>query len=233
MVIDTNKFQFYEGECDMNNIVAEWYEDKKNVDEMQNWNLALKEWEQSVIKFFPSGARILDVGCGLGREAFALSDLGYDVVGIDISKEVITQVKQLSTDKGCNISFYEYDGEHLNFSAGSFDVVLIWAQTFGLLYGNEFKKRYLSECKRVLKNGGLCSFSTHDYNYLMEHYSNCLDGQKFYPYANAEIYWEAFEAADLTKFASQAGLNVILCEKGNIYKPEDGTILHCLCRKWI
>ena len=231
MVIDTNKFQFYEGECDMNNIVAEWYEDKKNVDEMHNWNLALKEWEQSVIKFFPSGARILDVGCGLGREAFALSDLGYDVVGIDISKEVITQVKQLSTDKGCNISFYEYDGEHLNFSAGSFDVVLIWAQTFGLLYGNEFKKRYLSECKRVLKNGGLCSFSTHDYNYLMEHYPNCLDGQKFYPYANAEIYWEAFEAADLTKFASQAGLNVILCEKGNIYKPEDGTILHCLCRK--
>ena len=32
----------------MNNIVAEWYEDKKNVDEMQNWNFALKEWEQSV-----------------------------------------------------------------------------------------------------------------------------------------------------------------------------------------
>ena len=94
----------------MNNIVVEWYEDKKNVDEMQNWNLALKEWEQSVIKFFPSGARILDIGCGLGREAFALSDLGYDVVGIDISKEVITQVKQLSTDKGCNISFYEYEG---------------------------------------------------------------------------------------------------------------------------
>ena len=38
----------------MNNIVVEWYEDKKNVDEMQNWNLALKEWEQSVIKFFHS-----------------------------------------------------------------------------------------------------------------------------------------------------------------------------------
>ena len=82
------KLEFDEGECDMNNIVVEWYEDKKNVDEMQNWNLALKEWEQSVIKFFPSGARILDIGCGLGREAFALSDLGYDVVGIDISKEV-------------------------------------------------------------------------------------------------------------------------------------------------
>ena len=38
-----DKLEFDEGECDMNNIVAEWYEDKKNVDEMQYWNLALKE----------------------------------------------------------------------------------------------------------------------------------------------------------------------------------------------
>ncbi|MDD6189493.1 MAG: class I SAM-dependent methyltransferase [Clostridiales bacterium] len=215
----------------LSNLVVQWYEDKKNVDEMQNWNSALKEWEQSVIKFIPSGAKILDIGCGLGREAFALSDLGYDVVGIDISKEVISQVKQLSNDKGYSIPFYKYDGEHLNFSADSFDVVLIWAQTFGLLYGNEFKQNYLMECKRVLKKGGLCSFSAHDYRFLMEHYPNCLDGQKLYPYANADIYWETFEATDLIQFANLAGLDVVLCEKGNIYTPEDGTILHCLCRK--
>ena len=215
----------------MGDIIAEWYEEKKNVDEMQNWNPALKEWERSVIRYFSPSAGILDIGCGLGREAFALSDLGYDVVGIDISKEVISQVKQLSAEKGYHISFQKYDGEHLDFSAESFDVVLIWAQTFGLLYGNEFKKRYLSECRRVLKKGGLCSFSAHDYHFLAEHYPNCLDCQKFYPYANAEIYWEAFEAADLTQFAELAGFDVVLCEKGNIYKPEDGTILHCLCRK--
>ena len=215
----------------MNNLVVQWYEDKKNVDEMQQWNPALKEWEQFTVGFFPAGARILDIGCGLGREAFALSDLGYDVVGIDISKEVISQVKQLSVDKGYLIPFYEYDGKHLDFPSDSFDVVLIWAQTFGLLYGNDFKQQFLTECKRVLKKGGLFSFSTHDYRFLEEHYPNCLDGQKFYPYANAEIYWEAFEAVDLIQFAKQADLEVILCEKGNIYKSEDGTILHCLCKK--
>jgi hypothetical protein len=99
------------------------------------------------------------------------------------------------------------------------------------MYGNEFKKDYLLECKRVLKKGGLCSLSAHDYRFLAEHYPNCLHGQKFYPYACAEIYWEAFEASDLIQFASQTGFDVVLCEKGNIYKPEDGTILHCLCRK--
>ena len=90
----------------MSDLVLQWYEDKKNVDEMQDWNPALKEWERSVIQSFPAGVRILDVGCGLGREAFALADLGYDVVGIDISAEVIAQVKELSAQKGYSIPFH-------------------------------------------------------------------------------------------------------------------------------
>ena len=43
----------------MSNLVTQWYEDKKNVDEMQQWNPALKEWERTVIRCFPAGARIL------------------------------------------------------------------------------------------------------------------------------------------------------------------------------
>ena len=46
----------------MSNVVEKWYEDKNNVDEMFNWNSELKDWEKSVIKHFPSGARILDIG---------------------------------------------------------------------------------------------------------------------------------------------------------------------------
>ena len=84
----------------MNDKVSKWYEDTKNVDEMLDWRPALKEWEKSVSKLFSPGSRILDIGCGLGREAFALHDLGFEVVGIDISKEVISRVKQLSADKG-------------------------------------------------------------------------------------------------------------------------------------
>ena len=41
----------------MKNPVTQWYEDKKNVDEMRHWNPALKEWERSVIGFFPAGAK--------------------------------------------------------------------------------------------------------------------------------------------------------------------------------
>ena len=219
------------GDSMMYSLVSQWYEEKQNVEEMRGWNPALKTWEREVIDHFPSGAKVLDIGCGLGREAFPLADLCYDVVGIDISKEVISQVRQLSEEKGYDIPFVVYDGKNLPFPDDSFDVVLIWAQTFGLLYGEAFRRDYLAECSRVLKSGGLFSFSAHDYDYLKTNYSHCLDGRKFYPYAGSEIYWEAFEIPELTQYARQAGFEVILCEKGSIYKPEDGTVLHCLCRK--
>ena len=215
----------------MNNPVVRWYEDTEHVDEMLGWNPSLKEWEKNAAGLFPAGAAILDIGCGLGREAFALSDMGFTVTGIDISREVIARVKQLAAARGYGIPFYAYDGRTLPFTDGSFDVVLVWAQTFGLLYGDEFKRDSLAEWKRVLKEGGLVSFSTHDYRYLKEHHPDCLDGRKFYPYAGGEICWEAFEAPEIIRFAEQAGLDVVLCEKGKIYRPEDGNVLHCLCRK--
>ena len=76
------------------------------------------------------------MGCGLGREAFALSDREFVVTGIDISHEVISRVTTLSSEKGYDITFKGYDGHKLTFENNSFDAVIIGAQTFGLLYGN-------------------------------------------------------------------------------------------------
>ena len=74
----------------MSGDVHQWYENKKNVDEMIHWNKGkLKKWEQAVVNYFPKEAKILDIGCGMGREAFALYEMGCSVGGIDISEDVI------------------------------------------------------------------------------------------------------------------------------------------------
>jgi hypothetical protein len=58
------------------NVLA-WYEKKEHIDEMKSWDKGkLKIWEQQVADNFPSGARILDIGSGLGREAFVMSGEG-------------------------------------------------------------------------------------------------------------------------------------------------------------
>ncbi|HOA90202.1 MAG: class I SAM-dependent methyltransferase [Bacillota bacterium] len=216
----------------MSDIVREWYEDAENIDEMLDWNKRkLKKWEEKVVSLLPEGAQILDVGCGMGREAFALTDMGFSVVGIDISEAAVEQVSKLALQKGYHIPFFHYDGHHLPFQDEAFDVVIIWAQTFGLLYGDSYKSSFLKECKRVLKENGLISFSGHDYEYLKDHYRAQLVERRFYPYPGAEIYWEAFLPQELSKHAEEAGFSVVLCERGEIYKREDGVVLHCLARK--
>ncbi len=216
----------------MTDIVREWYETKAHVDEMRTWTQGmLKRWEQDVAVCFPRGARVLDVGCGMGREAYALSDMGFSVTGIDISHEVIRKVTAQSLQQGRDIPFLAYDGKTLPFADAAFDVVIIWAQTFGLLYGDAYKRDFLRECRRVLVAGGLLSFSGHDVAYVRAHHAQYLDGRKFYPYADTRLYWETFLPDELKGYAQCAGFTVTRCEQGEIYTPEDGTILHCLCEK--
>jgi SAM-dependent methyltransferase len=213
-------------------IAAGWYEDKKNVDEMVHWNKGkLKKWEETVTGSFFQNGKVLDIGCGMGREAYALHDKGFSVTGIDNSREVIRQVTRFSKENGYDLPFLYYDGQVLPFEAASFDTVIIWAQTFGLLYGDDYKNSFLRECYRVLKTGGILSFSGHDYQYIIENYNKFARGRKFYPYDNSEIYWEMFLPEELSAFAQYAGFTVLTYERGEIYTPKDGYVLHCLCKK--
>src|SRR5437773_12245398 len=44
------------------------------------------------------GERVLDVGCGPGRHAFALARLGIDVVGVDLSEDFIALARDAAAD---------------------------------------------------------------------------------------------------------------------------------------
>ena len=51
-----------------------------------------------LIEFFaeyPYKGKLLDLGCGQGRDAIALARLGYSVTGIDNSKVGIQQMNQI------------------------------------------------------------------------------------------------------------------------------------------
>jgi ubiquinone/menaquinone biosynthesis C-methylase UbiE len=216
----------------MNSIVSNWYEEKEHIDEMKGWDKGrLKIWEQQVANRFLHGAKILDIGSGMGREAFTLYKQGFEVTGLDISKYAVEKANEEALKADCMVKFYHYDGKNIPFEDETFDIVIIWNQTFGLLYGDDYKKSYLSECKRVLKPGGLFSYSGHYLQYIMDHYDYCLDGAKFYPYKERGIYWETFSLEELENYAKQAAFNVLMSGEGEIYVPEDGIILYCLCKK--
>lgn len=211
-------------------VVRSWYEDENHLADMPREG-RVKIWEAEAVRAFPAGARVLDMGCGMGREAFALDALGFRVTGADISEKVIAGAKRRAAELGVGISFVHFDGARFPFEDASFDVAVLWAQTFGLLYGDAAKASFLAECARVLAPGGHLSFSGHDRAYLAEHYPHCLDGSRFFPYIDGKIWWETFGPDDLVRRAEDAGFEVLSHGRGAIYAPEDGVVLTCLCRK--
>lgn len=222
----------------MNNnieIVKSLYSSERIINETketQSYKNGLKIWEKDVIsRFFPEKVTILDIGCGTGREAFSLYDMGFKVIATDISEHRIEIAKQLAFESKRDIDFLLTNGLDLPFESNTFDIVIIWSQTFGLFYGEENQQYILEECNRVLKGNGILSFSGHDKEFIEAKYSQYLDGKKFFAYANTDCYWEAFTIDEITDLAQKTGFTVMECQRGLVYKEEDGSILHCLCKK--
>ena len=111
--------------------------------------------------------KILDVGAGTGRYSFALSDMGHEVVAVELVKYNLGILKS----KGKNIEAYQGDARNLRrFMNDSFDVVLLFGPMYHLL-SHEDKLKALGEAKRIVKKGGLIFIS-----YLMNEYAVLVHG---------------------------------------------------------
>ena len=76
---------------------------------------------------FPEFRNILDVCCGMGRQARALWNRGYSVVGIDRDADVIAKAREL----GCGPNFVAADICDYQPETGAFDAVIVMGQSFG------------------------------------------------------------------------------------------------------
>lgn len=69
------------------------------------------------------GYRILDAGCGTGQLAIELANRGANVIGVDVSKNLIElAIKRCPKELARKISFY--DGDMLDKQFGSFDYII-------------------------------------------------------------------------------------------------------------
>ena len=123
----------------------------------------LRIWEATVAeRRFPAAARILTVGCGAGRETFALEQRGHDTVGVDISPPLLAIARELAAERHHRATFHVTDGAILPFDAAAFDVVTLWAQMLDNVPAHRGRVALLREVRRVLRNGGLATYSVHD-----------------------------------------------------------------------
>ena len=100
------------------------------------------------------GKRILDLGCGDGYYSIYLNKRGADVVGVDLSSNMVKLAKKNAKKNGLEIPFYEIDGNKLNFSDEYFDMVLTVVVLQHVIGEFELNK-LIKEVRRVLTKCGI------------------------------------------------------------------------------
>jgi 2-polyprenyl-3-methyl-5-hydroxy-6-metoxy-1,4-benzoquinol methylase len=102
----------------------------------------------------PEGARVLDLACGAGRHSLELRRRGFEVVGADISPELLEIARRDAEEQGLEAEFAEADLRELDFDA-EFDVVLSLNDgAIGYFETDEENLRSFEVISRALKPGG-------------------------------------------------------------------------------
>lgn len=98
-----------------------------------------------------SGSKILDVATGTGRQAFAFAEKGYDVIGIDLSEDMLKVAIKKNTYE--NVTFEVADATNLPFEDNSFDVSCVSFALHDMLL--TIREKALKEMARVTKPKGI------------------------------------------------------------------------------
>jgi len=139
---------------------------------------ALEELAPVAARFLDANAKVLEVGCGYGRNLMALASLlpglvvGSDVDAGELQRSAAKRAT-LPREKFSRIELVQQEPRRLPFRDGSFDMVVLW-QVLEHLFGQELKQTVVSECVRVLKPGGVVLVETPNQWFPVDYHDNKL-----------------------------------------------------------
>ncbi|WP_129115130.1 class I SAM-dependent methyltransferase [Halegenticoccus tardaugens] len=117
---------------------------------------ATREYAWPEIEEFLSGrrgARALDVGCGNGRHAEALSGHADRVVGLDASRGLLREARDRAEARGFPLDLVHGDAARLPFATDAFDLA-VYVATLHHLRPRAARVASLDELGRVLSPAG-------------------------------------------------------------------------------
>lgn len=115
------------------------------------------EWpDENLVEWFNMGlltpGRVLELGCGNGRNALFLADLGCNVDAVDFSEEAVNWASESAKKADLSVKFECCDIFEAEFAEGSYDLVYD-SGCFHHLPPHR-RKDYVDLVRRALKPGG-------------------------------------------------------------------------------
>lgn len=116
------------------------------------------------------GERILDLACGFGRHSLELARRGFDVTGVDITRDYVDYAARTAEKEGLNARFICSDIREIRFE-NEFDVVLNMADgAVGYLENEEENLKIFLAISKALKSGGKHFMDIMNGSYAVTHF---------------------------------------------------------------
>ncbi len=147
-----------------------------------------------------NGSKILDVATGTGKQAFAFAKKGHDVIGIDLSEDMLKIAKKNNAYP--NLRFEEADATKLPFKNNCFDVSCISFALHDMPLS--IGEKVIKEMVRVTKPKGIIMIIDYDLpekklkRFLIYHFINSFDS-KYYP---------EFITSDFEEMIKKSGIEI-------------------------
>jgi SAM-dependent methyltransferase len=113
------------------------------------------EVDRALAMLKPTGSeRVLDLACGIGRHSLELRRRGFEVVGVDISSELLEIAERDAAEQNLEVSFLQADLRELDLR-DEFDLVLSLNDgAIGYFETDEENFRTFEVISRALRKGG-------------------------------------------------------------------------------
>lgn len=119
--------------------------------------------EKVFTRVFSPEDSILELGCGTGRIAIGLHELGYrKIFATDYARKMVARARSAAQILGYDLSFGVQDATDLDFGDEVFDGAIFGFNGLMQIPGRDSRFRALREIFRVLRPGSWFVFTSHD-----------------------------------------------------------------------
>ncbi|MEL6110436.1 MAG: class I SAM-dependent methyltransferase [Planctomycetota bacterium] len=172
-------------------------------------------------------ATVLDLGCGTGRHALVLAELGFDVVAIDLSRTMLEELsakcRSAETPRVLPLQANLVELDALRDASADHAICLF--STLGMVQGRENRRRFLRHVSRILRPGGTLLLHVHRHWAAIRERGGCMNllrsyarslsdaehefGDTVYQYRGLEkMFMHRFSAREIHADMGATGWNV-------------------------